>query len=73
MKTLVVILVFIGCIAGFLYLDNLIVEYALEGVVQYKNILTLLLWAVLLFFTGGLIFVFSATITAFVGFFTMED
>lgn len=73
MKTLVVILVFIGCIAGFLYLDNLIVEYALEGVVQYKNILTLLLWAVLLFFTGGLIFVFSAIITAFVGFFTLED
>jgi hypothetical protein len=73
MKTLVVILVFIGCIAGFLYLDNLIVEYALEGVVQYKNILTLILWAVLLFFTGGLIFVFSALITSFVGFFIMED
>lgn len=73
MKTLVVILVFIGCIAGFLYLDNLIVEYALEGVVQYKNILTLLLWAVLLFFTGGLIFIFSALITAFVSLFIVED
>lgn len=73
MRNLIVILTFLGCIAGFLYVDNLIVEYALEGVVQYKNILTLLLWAVLLFFTGGLIFIFSALITAFVSLFIVED
>lgn len=73
MRTIITVLTFLGCIAGFLYLDNLIVEYALDGVVQHKNLLTLIVWAVLLFFTGGLIFIFSALITAFVNVFLPED
>jgi hypothetical protein len=64
MKTIIVAITFIASIILFLYLDNLLIQWAVEDVKEYKNVLTIGLWCVLLSVTGAMMIIVSVVIAA---------